>query len=249
MRSTKIFQWKRRITQFFFLFVLGEFSFYGIFRCPFAVPYVSCGNCPVMQCPGRKLWLGFWIVLPVTAIIFGRFFCGWACPGGLISELLGKVSLIKKKTRGALEKIFSSGKYLMLAISFAVFFLMNNPRWAIPVRTGKFFNSVTLTFEHADNFWIARTLLIVTGLALAILIPGFWCRYLCPTGGILEALKKFSFITYFKNKDCGDCDTCRGLCELETRPAEINCTNCGECDTICPVEAIKVGSKRNHRGH
>jgi polyferredoxin len=232
MHSTKIFQWRRRITQFFFLLVLGEFSFYGIFRCPYAVPYVSCGACPVMQCPGRKLWLGFWIVLPVTAIIFGRFFCGWACPGGLISELLGKVSLIRRKTRGRLDKIFSSGKYIIFAISFAVFFLMNNPRWAIPVRTGNFFNSVSLTFEHADNLWLARTLFIVTGLALALLLPGFWCRYLCPTGGILEALKKNSFITYFKTKDCGDCDTYRELCEIETRPAEINCTNCGECDTI-----------------
>ncbi|MCK5423045.1 MAG: 4Fe-4S binding protein, partial [Deltaproteobacteria bacterium] len=83
MFSIRTFQWKRRLTQCAFLVFLGEFSFYGIFRCPFAVPYVSCGNCPVIQCPGRKLWLAFWIILPVSAIIFGRAFCGWACPGGL----------------------------------------------------------------------------------------------------------------------------------------------------------------------
>lgn len=243
MPSIKTFQWKRRITQITFLIFLGEFSFYGIFRCPFAVPYVSCGNCPVIQCPGRKLWLGFWIVLPVSAIIFGRFFCGWACPGGFVSELLGKLSLARGKMKGALEKVLSSGKYLVITGSLVVFLLTNNPRWAMPIRIGDFFNSVKLTFEHADNLWIARTLFVLIGLGLVLLIPGFWCRYLCPTGGILEAFRRFSLFKYFKNRDCNDCDKCRKLCDLETRPSEINCTNCGACSNICPVDAIKVGWK------
>jgi len=238
-------QWKRRITQGAFLIFLSEFSFYGIFRCPFAVPYVSCGNCPVTQCPGRKLWLGFWIVLAVSAILFGRFFCGWACPGGLVSDLLGKVSLLRGKIKGTLETFLSSGKYLMVAVSLVVLFFFNNPRWAIPIRVGDFFNSVKLTFEHADNLWIARTFFILLGLALAILIPGFWCRYLCPTGGILEAFRRFSLFKYFMTKDCDDCDKCREVCDLGTRPLETNCTNCGACDTICPVAAIKAGWKRN----
>ncbi len=243
MPSIKTFQWKRRMTQIAFLIFLGEFSFYGIFRCPFAVPYVSCGNCPVIQCPGRKLWLGFWIVLPMSAIIFGRAFCGWACPGGLIVELLGKLSLARGKMKGALEKVLSSGKYLVIAGSLVVFLLTNNPRWATPIRIGDFFNSVKLTFEHADNLWVARTLFVLIGLGLVILIPGFWCRYLCPTGGILEVLRRFSLFKYFKTKVCDDCDKCRELCDLETRPSEINCTNCGACSNICPVDAIKVGWK------
>jgi len=243
MPRIKTFQWKRRITQIAFLIFLGEFSFYGIFRCPFAVPYVSCGNCPVIQCPGRKLWLAFWIVLPISAIIFGRAFCGWACPGGLIAELLGKLSLARGKMKGALEKVLSSGKYLVIAGSLVVFLLMNNPRWAIPIRIGDFFNSVKLTFEHADNLWVARTLFLLIGFGLAIFIPAFWCRYLCPTGGILEAFRRFSLFKYFKTKDCNDCDNCRELCDLETRPLEINCTNCGACRNICPVGAIKVGWK------
>ena len=241
----KIFQWKRRVTQGAFLIVLGEFSFYGVFRCPFAVPYVSCGNCPVTQCPGRELWLGFWILLPVSAIIFGRSFCGWACPGGLASELLGKVSLMRGNSKDTLDKVLSSGKYFMVALSLGVLFFLNNPRWAIPVRIGDFFNSVTLTFEHADAFWIARTVFILSGFALVTLIPGFWCRYLCPTGGILEVLRKCSLFKYFMTTGCDDCDKCREICDLETRPLESNCTNCGDCDTICPVDAIKVGWKRN----
>ena len=51
-------KWIRRMSQTAMLFVIGEFGFYGIFRCPFAVPYVSCAGCPVVQCPGR------WMVYP-----------------------------------------------------------------------------------------------------------------------------------------------------------------------------------------
>ena len=243
MPRIKTVQWKRRITQGAFLIFLGEFAFYGIFRCPFAIPYVNCGNCPVIQCPGRKLWFGFWIILPVSAIIFGRFFCGWACPGGLVSELLGKVSLMRGKIKGTLQKVLFSGKYLMVAVSLVVLFFLNNPRWAIPIRVGDFFSSVKLTFEHADILWLARTLFILLGMAVAILIPGFWCSYLCPTGGMLEAFRKISLFKYFMTKDCDDCDKCREVCDLETRPLETNCTNCGACGTMCPVDAIKVGWK------
>ena len=244
MFSTRTFQWKRRITQCASLIFLGEFSFYGIFRCPFAVPYVSCGNCPVIQCPGRKLWLAFWIILPVSAIIFGRAFCGWACPGGLISELLGEISLLRGKVKGTLDNVLSSGKYIVLVGSFMVFYFMDNPRWAIPIRTGDFYNSVKLTFEHAETIWILKTIFILGGLCLAILIPRLWCRYLCPTGGVLDILKRFSIFKYFKTKKCNDCDKCRELCELQTQPAETNCTNCGACSNICPIDAIKFGVKK-----
>ncbi|MBW1941118.1 MAG: 4Fe-4S binding protein, partial [Deltaproteobacteria bacterium] len=244
-----------RLTQLVFLGGIGEFSFYGIFRCPFAVPYVSCGSCPVVQCPGRKLWWGFWIALFVSAILFGRAFCGWACPGGMISEILEKFSLAKGKIKGSLEKVLGWGKYLVLMASLVIVFLMNNPRWAIPIRTGNFFNSVRLTFEHADNFWIFRTVFVLTGLGLGIIIPHFWCRYLCPTGGCLELFRKISIFRYFKTNACNDCDKCRKRCSLETRPKETNCsletrpketncTNCGACSNVCPVDAIRLGTER-----
>ena len=49
----------RRLSQALFLGILGQWSFYGIFRCPFLVPYVSCQNCPVITCHGR-IFTMFW---------------------------------------------------------------------------------------------------------------------------------------------------------------------------------------------
>ncbi len=223
-----------------FLAILGEFSFYGVFRCPFAVPYVSCGNCPVLQCPGRDLWIPVWIGLLVSGIVFGRSFCGWGCPGGLVSELLGRLAVLRGRARNTLEAV---SKYPVVVASLAVLFLLHNPRWAIPIRTGDFFNSVSLTFEHADQLWLWRTGFILGGLGLAIIIPHFWCRYLCPTGGLLELFNRIAIFKYFMTPACTDCDSCRDGCLAETRPAETNCVNCGDCKPTCPVDAIRIGTK------
>ena len=79
----------RRLSQATMLALLGQWSLYGIFRCPFIVPYVSCQNCPVVTCHGRlfSLFWGFWLLLPVSVLLFGRAYCGWLCPGGLVNQL------------------------------------------------------------------------------------------------------------------------------------------------------------------
>jgi len=236
--------WSRRISQFAFLALLGEFAFYGVFRCPFAVPYVSCGDCPVVQCPGRKWWIPIWVGILVSAVVMGRVFCGWACPAGLVSDLLGKAAFLKGKLKGTVEKALSTGKYLVLIASVVVFVVWDNPRWAIPIRTGDFFNSVKLTFEHADAPWIWRTVFVLAAIGLGFAVPHLWCRYLCATGGILEILNKITILRYDRTANCDDCEECRKACPVGTRPAATNCNNCGDCEEVCPADAIKLGRKR-----
>ena len=107
----------RRLTQLMMLGLLGQWSFYGIFRCPFIVPYVSCQNCPVITCHGRILTMfwGFWLLLPASALLLGRAFCGWACPGGLVNQMLGKLAPFKARVRTRLAAWASWGGWLALA--------------------------------------------------------------------------------------------------------------------------------------
>jgi ferredoxin-type protein NapH len=112
--------WKRSIAQPGFLSGLDEFSVYGIVQCLFAVPKVSCGNCPVLQCPGRDYWLPVRVGLLVSGIAVGRAFCGWACPGGLVREILGKFSLFRCNVQGELAKVLSFGEYPIIAVSLVV---------------------------------------------------------------------------------------------------------------------------------
>ncbi|WP_430735418.1 4Fe-4S binding protein [Halodesulfovibrio aestuarii] len=232
--------WPRRVIQAVSFFMLAEFSYYGIFRCPFAVPYVSCANCPVVQCPGKKLWYIVLGGIAVSALFFGRAFCGYACPVGTISDLFSSVALMKRKISPALKTVLQKGKYIVAIGAAYLFFAMQNPRWAVPIRTGEFINSTMLTFEHASWLWLSRTIIVAGAIALGLVIPYFFCRFICPTGGVLELFSRFSFFKYTMTSSCFDCGKCDKACKQDTRPAQANCTNCGACKDTCPVDAISI---------
>lgn len=244
-RSTPL-KWWRRLSQSAFLIILGQWSFYGIFRCPFIVPYVSCQNCPVITCHGRLLTVfwGFWLLLPISVLIFGRAFCGWACPGGFISQLMGMLAPIKLRIKNALTRAVSWLKYPALAGVLYLWWVWGQPRENVPIRVGEFFSSIALTFEHANLIWLVRTFIVLGFLALGLLLANAWCRFACPTGGILELLKPVSWLKVFKNEKCSNCNDCRKICEMGTRPAETDCTNCGDCLSVCPENAIEIGRRK-----
>ncbi len=237
----------RRTVQAAMIAVLGQWSFYGIFRCPFIVPYISCRNCPILTCEGRlvSLFWGFWFLLPISAVLFGRAFCGWACPGGLVNQLLGKIAPVKLRVRNSLTRFSPLGGTLSVFSAAMVFFLLQQPRANVPIRTGEFFSSVVLTFEHSGTFWLIRSIILVGFLVGGLLVANLWCRFACPTGSLLEVFRPVSVMKFYKTSRCNDCNQCLQVCEMGTRPAEAGCTNCGDCLGSCPVNAIRFGRKKS----
>jgi len=245
LKVRNILPWIRRATQAGMLAVLGQWSFYGIFRCPFLVPFVDCQNCPVITCWGRitTLFWGFWLFLPLSAILFGRAFCGWLCPGGLVNQMIGKIAIFKLRTRNPLLKIAPLGLGVGLAVALFLWLGYHNPRSMVPIRVGEFWSAIRLSFEHASPFWLTRTFVVLGLVAAGLIVANLWCRFACPTGGLLELFKHVALFRVFKTSACNDCNACLRVCEMGTRPDEVNCTNCGDCLKICPVDAIQFGRK------
>ena len=206
---------------------MGQWSFYGIFRCPFIVPYVSCQNCPVVTCHGRlfTMFWGFWLLLPVSVILFGRAFCGWVCPGGLVNQLFGIAAPFKLRIKNAFTSIVPYFKYIALLLAMYAYFIMMQPR-------------------VADLIWLVRTFIVLDILALGLIISNAWCRFACPTGGILDAFRNISIFKVYMTDACNDCNKCLTVCHMGTRPAETNCTNCCDCISVCPQDAIKTGRRK-----
>jgi len=157
---------------------LGQWSFYGIFRCPFIVPYINCQNCPVITCHGRlfSLFWGFWAGWILLAVLFGRAFCGWLCPGGFTNRLLGSFAKLRLERETLLHRLLPWGKYFGLALTLWVLLEMNQPRVNIPIRVGEFFPAIAQTWNFAQPVWIVRTVFILAILALGIFLPAAWCR-------------------------------------------------------------------------
>ena len=92
----------------------GVYPFLHCYACPFRIAGCPIGLVQNFVIIGQLPFylLGF---IGVNGVLFGRAFCGWACPFGSFQDLLGSSNKTKKK---ALP--LSYAKYVMLFIVIAV---------------------------------------------------------------------------------------------------------------------------------
>ena len=86
----------------------------------------------------------------------------------------------------------------------------------------------------------------VTVLGLNLFASRFWCRYLCPLGGLLELLSRVAFFRREVSEPCKGCTLCTSACPAGTIDPEKNyasdpaeCTMCMECLEPCPRSLIR----------
>jgi MauM/NapG family ferredoxin protein len=107
---------------------------------------------------------------------------------------------------------------------------------------------ITLSYLHYPQpvyYMSAITLLIFGGIiALNLLAPRFWCRYLCPLGALLSLISPLGLFKRRVNEDCNECLKCQKACPMGAvaeNPRETHlpeCIQCRTCAKVCPQGAI-----------
>ncbi len=243
----------RRVSQIAFFAVTGEWLAIGWLRCPYGVPFVSCPSCPSTDCPGKYLFMPFLVIVAAGSVLFGRAFCGWACPMGLIEDALGRLPKPGRRAQrlwAGTDRVLKWLKWPVLALVVWAVFAYNYAPQGRPyeyvVRSPSVFNlqSYELAWALGGGAYKIRFALLIVALVGGLVVSRFWCRYLCPLGALQAVPGKLSVFTLRKNTTaCTRCGAYPRDCIQYTSPDTTDCVVCGDCAQGCPVNAITFGAR------
>jgi polyferredoxin len=196
------------------------------------------------SCALGPLNLSLMIGIIALALIAKKAFCGWACPIGFLGELGGRLGAFLAKgkiTPG--ERVDSRLRLLRYAVLFVSLYFTYEAGDLILRGYDPFY----LIFSGFGHGSVGLTSWIVLGLLTigALLIPMFFCRYLCPLGAILDPFGRLGLIKITRNEAaCTDCGHCQAACPHSipvhtlAKVRHRDCTNCLECVEICPEKDV-----------
>lgn len=191
--------------------------------------------------------LTIFIAALLISLLFRKGFCGWICPIGFASNLAeraGRKMHSLFALPGWIDIPLLSLKYLLLGF-FGYLIL-----WQMGLDgLTDFHRSPYNMISDAKmlHFFLEPSVLagsIMLGIILiSFLIRNFWCRYLCPYGGLLGILALLSPFQVKRDPDtCIDCKKCDRICPSSihiTRRKTVRnaeCIGCLECVQACPVK-------------
>ncbi len=189
--------------------------------------------------------LGIYVLL--SLIIIGRgVFCGWLCPFGALQELTSKVGrflrLPKWNPSERVQKWMWIPKYgtaaLIVGAAFAAPAALAATEEIEPFKT-----AITSAFVRP---WPYVTYAVVL-LGMGLFTERFFCRFLCPLGGVLALFDRLHIFNFLKRRaECGSpCQLCERGCPVKAINANgaivmAECFQCLDCmvtyydDERCP---------------
>ena len=238
----------------------------------FTKPLSPEGFLPIGSFMSFKLWVTTGLIDTVhpaglmlftaalaLSLLLKKSFCGWICPVGTLSELLGTTG------RRIAGRLLTTPRWLDVPLRSLKYALMGFFLWIILVKMPAAGIGAWLQTDYwkiADlkmlGFFRHPTAL-ATGIlgALAVLslvTRNFWCRYLCPYGALLGLLSFGAAVKVQRNEaECTHCHRCTKNCpallpvEKLGRVRSPECLGCLTCVSRCPAPGALEAALPNRR--
>ena len=220
-----------------FLFIMtAAFTGFG-FSAAAWLPEVQFAPA-LMSCLAAFSLGAFLTVLGIALLTFcfGRFYCAFICPLGILQDLIGFLSRRKsgrssnhRKTRYAIAGVV----FGMLIAGWSGGFLLLDPY----SNFGRLFGSFT----------IGGLIPLIVLVLLVIWKKRIFCTAICPVGTVLGLLAKHGLFRLRLTEQCVKCGQCVKVCPsgcIDPAAGTIDnerCVRCMNCLSVCRLHAVKFG--------
>lgn len=220
-------------------------------------------------------WPLLWALATIVlTIIFGRFFCGWVCPFGALHQFVGYLGNRKKTTAQKIQlNKYRKAQCIKYFILIFFLFIAAFPSLAVTLQTGlldpiplitrsfnllllpiidRVANVVSVSARFYEGAWLILVIFL-TAILLNLVIPRFYCRFICPLGALFAIISRFAIWRIGKKqKDCTDCKLCEKSCEGACEPSGSirisECVLCFNCREDCKDEVITYQTRPSLAG-
>ena len=267
-KHLKIHAILRRSTALLFLvlLLLGTQDWFSLFKggttgtllleaVPFSDPLATLEVFLAGGVTEPLLWIGAGILV-LVALVLGPVFCGWVCPLGLLLDLN---EYFNRQIRHRLRRGGRKGLPLLtppdgLRLPILLFVLAFSLFAGFPL-----FQTISpiniLGWGIVYGAWAGLIVLLIL-MVVEWILPRFWCRSLCPLGGLYSILGSYAPFRICVSKSkagkalCGLCTTnCpMGIQVMESFTTkgfgsieDPRCTRCGACIDVCPKTVLALG--------
>lgn len=206
----------RNNTRLRWVALLTGFVYLGLIKSTM-VSVVQVVNIGMLKLPNfiaNPLWYCLVALTLLSSLILGMVYCGSICPFAGVQEIIFHLGRkLKWKELKFSHEITRQARYVKFGILFVVmaasFMIGNSSAANIEV-------FLILFAAHATRTGWAFVIFI---LVLSAFHFRFWCKFLCPVGGLTGLLAEKSVYKIQFGPECG---------------------GCGVCDKVCPVGAIQM---------
>ncbi len=198
-------------------------------------------------------------VICAYTIVFGRFFCGFACAFGSLGDAVHAIYVavckkLKKKPLKIGDQASAKLTYVKYGILIIIVLMCYAGVYSKAQGTSPW---DVFSMLHAGNFKLGKYMIGLV-LLIAIIIgmcvkERFFCRFLCPMGAVFSLLPVLpGFALHRDRENCiKGCSACTRKCPSDIElPAEGtmdvsgDCFQCQKCIDTCPKGNIHCGIKK-----
>ena len=253
---------KLRWTVQFIVLAIANLGLFRVLETGVPCPFFYCYACPAaaFACPIGVLQnyailqqVPFYAigVVGLFGLALGRFWCGWACPFGLVQDLVSLVRRGRSQDVLRLPRIAWT-KFVVLIAVLILAGVVAETLFCKICPAGSLFAAIPQRFVSTElefgTFFYVHLVTLAIALVLFVLVGRFWCRFLCPMGAVLGLFNPVSILKVRVDFDkCSRCEDCLSVCpakieKLEDIESCTDCTRCGRCIESCGADAIKISA-------